>query len=204
VDCTLCGSPLLPPYLSLLLLLLLLLRAGELIPTKGAVRQHPHLRMARYTQHAVDCLDLTMEPLEFFLKTFPKVEREEMRTKLGRFGISGEMQTTKMAYLSDGIKSRTIFALMAMRTPHVLLLDEPTNNLGACQLVCVSSVAASAPQAVAGVCTTPVASASPPFCCAPPCRHGVNRRTRCGRQGVQGRRRPRLTRHSPHLSGEGG
>ncbi len=87
--------------------------------------------MARYTQHAVDCLDITMEPLEFFMKTFPKVSLEDMRSKLGRFGISGVYQTTKMAYLSDGIKSRTIFALMAMRTPHVLLLDEPTNNLGA-------------------------------------------------------------------------
>lgn len=60
------------------------------------MRQHPHLRLARYTQHAVDCLDITMEPLEFFCKSFPKIPLEEMRSRLGRFGISGEYQTTKI------------------------------------------------------------------------------------------------------------
>lgn len=38
---------------------LLKLICGELVPTSGAVRPHPHLRMARYTQHFVDALDLT-------------------------------------------------------------------------------------------------------------------------------------------------
>ena len=39
------------------------------------------------------------------------------------------MQTTKIAELSEGQKSRLVFGMICMQRPNLLLLDEPTNHL---------------------------------------------------------------------------
>jgi len=58
-----------------------------------------------------------------------ELEQEAMRQAIGKFGITGKVQTTPMKILSDGQKSRVVFALLAWRYPQLLLLDEPTNHL---------------------------------------------------------------------------
>jgi ATP-binding cassette subfamily F protein 2 len=108
---------------------LLKLMNGELMPSDGAVRPHPKLCMTKYTQHFVDSLDITKTPLEFFMILHEDEPEEKVRQYLGRYGISGREQTTRMEFLSDGIKSRIVFAKMAMAAPHILLLDEPSNSL---------------------------------------------------------------------------
>jgi len=110
---------------------LLKLICHELHPVEGQVKPHAHLRIAKYTQHFVDTLDLDRTPLDYFASLGPlKDETEQsLRQYLGKFAVTGDFQTTEMKYLSDGIKSRVVFAQMAVFKPHILMLDEPTNHL---------------------------------------------------------------------------
>jgi len=104
---------------------------GKLSPTSGVVSRHTHLKLGVYSQHSAEQLDLTKSALDFVRDKFHHISQDLQywRQQLGRYGMTGEAQTSKMATLSDGQKSRIVFALLAIEGPNMLLLDEPTNGL---------------------------------------------------------------------------
>ena len=106
------------------------LMCRELEPTAGYVAKNAHCIMARFHQHFVDQINMDLTPLEWMSQEYPDVtEPPILRSALGRFGVSGKAQMTPMKTLSDGQKSRVVFAWMAFKRPHFMILDEPTNHL---------------------------------------------------------------------------
>ncbi|KAH8791806.1 putative ABC transporter ATP-binding protein ARB1 [Hyaloscypha finlandica] len=110
---------------------LLRLMTGKLSPTGGQVSRHTHLKMGVYSQHSSEQLDLTKSALDFVRDKYADKSQDYQywRQQLGKYGLSGESQTALMGTLSEGQKSRIVFALLAIDGPNMLLLDEPTNGL---------------------------------------------------------------------------
>lgn len=110
---------------------LLRIMTGKLSPTSGSVSRHTHLKLGLYSQHSAEQLDLTKSSLDFVRDKYSSISQDYQywRQQLGRYGLSGEGQTALMGTLSEGQRSRVVFALLAIESPNMLLLDEPTNGL---------------------------------------------------------------------------
>jgi len=110
---------------------LLKIFTGGLSPTKGQVSRHTHLKLGVYSQHSAEQLDLNKSALDFVRDKYASVSQDYQywRQQLGKYGLSGEAQTALMGTLSEGQKSRIVFALLAIESPNMILLDEPTNGL---------------------------------------------------------------------------
>ena len=93
------------------------------------MNRHTKLRLARFSQHHLESMDLEKDCVNHMKSLESEMPLETARAYLGRFGLSGELATKPVKFLSGGQKSRLAFAELAWRQPHIMLLDEPTNHL---------------------------------------------------------------------------
>lgn len=108
---------------------ILKLIAGELQPSSGTVFRSAKVRIAVFSQHHVDGLDLSSNPLLYMMRCYPGVPEQKLRSHLGSFGVTGNLALQPMYTLSGGQKSRVAFAKITFKKPHIILLDEPSNHL---------------------------------------------------------------------------
>ncbi|KAG8659017.1 ABC transporter F family member 3 isoform X2 [Manihot esculenta] len=108
---------------------ILKLIAGELQPSSGTIFRSAKVRIAVFSQHHVDGLDLSSNPLLYMMRCFPGVPEQKLRAHLGSFGVTGNLALQPMYTLSGGQKSRVAFAKITFKKPHIILLDEPSNHL---------------------------------------------------------------------------
>jgi len=80
---------------------LLKLISGELKPVSGTAFRSPKVRMAVFSQHHVDGLDLSKSPLLYFVHSFPGVPEQRLRSHLGAFGLSGSLALQPMYTLLE-------------------------------------------------------------------------------------------------------
>eukprot|EP00038_Savillea_parva_P002367 m.113733 g.113733 ORF g.113733 m.113733 type:complete len:819 (-) comp10814_c1_seq2:62-2518(-) len=102
--------------------------AGDLAPVSGSVRKNRRLRLAFFSQHVTDALDIKQSPCQVMASKFPDATEQEIRAHLGKFGVRS-IATTPIKMLSGGEKTRCALAVVTFTPPHLLLLDEPTNHL---------------------------------------------------------------------------
>ncbi|XP_037075994.1 LOW QUALITY PROTEIN: ATP-binding cassette sub-family F member 3-like [Pollicipes pollicipes] len=108
---------------------LLKILMDDLSPVAGMRHAHRNLKIAFFSQHHVDQLDMTVHSIQLLAKRFPGRPVEEYRQQLGSFGVSGDLATQQVGSLSGGQKSRVAFAALCMARPNFFILDEPTNHL---------------------------------------------------------------------------
>ncbi|CAG8573439.1 13821_t:CDS:10 [Racocetra persica] len=104
---------------------------GELQPVTGRISRHTNLKLAKYSQHSADQLEMDLSPIQYMRKKFSHMNGDVdfWRNQIGRYGLTGAHQTSLIKTLSDGLKTRLVFAELVLSTPDIVLMDEPTNHL---------------------------------------------------------------------------
>lgn len=109
----------------------------EARPTSGSVSAHARLRLAYYSQHAVEALQ-ALGRAEADLTALSLLTREvegqlsegELRGLLAELGLPGRIASeTAVGRLSGGQLVRCELARLLWRRPHCLVLDEVTTHL---------------------------------------------------------------------------
>jgi ATP-binding cassette subfamily F protein 3 len=103
--------------------------AGALELQAGRMRRERRIKVGWFHQHQIEALDPADTPLDIIRRERPDDSETSHRSRLAGFGIGFDKQSTTVANLSGGERSRLLLNLVAMGAPHLLILDEPTNHL---------------------------------------------------------------------------
>jgi len=101
----------------------------KLNPNTGEVKHHAKYTLAYFGQHSTAELDLELTPTEFMIREFPEERVGNLKNHLGKTGVLGDVQSTRMKNLSYSQRSCVIFSKLTFVCPHLLIMDEPTNFL---------------------------------------------------------------------------
>lgn len=123
---------------------LIKLLVDQLKPSKGTFTAHPRVKIAYYSQHAVDSLK-TMQLPQQDPNAIPcalaslnqraaelgeELTEQDSRGLLGSMGLPGRVATDiPVSRLSGGQLVRLELCRLLLARPHVLILDEPTTHL---------------------------------------------------------------------------
>ncbi|MBL8700790.1 MAG: ABC-F family ATP-binding cassette domain-containing protein [Alphaproteobacteria bacterium] len=105
------------------------LLAGRLAPETGTAQRAPKLEVGFFAQHQIEEMRPERSAYHHLEAILPRDTPEQLRTRLGGFGFSGDKADLPVSELSGGERARLNFALITAHKPALLLLDEPTNHL---------------------------------------------------------------------------
>ncbi|MDR1437835.1 MAG: ATP-binding cassette domain-containing protein [Puniceicoccales bacterium] len=103
--------------------------ASEIALQGGVLKCAKSLKIAYFSQHQEEMLDLGKTPVELFRQRCTDFNETQIRGHLAQFGISKERALTVAKKLSGGEKTRLLLSMETLCQPHLLILDEPTNHL---------------------------------------------------------------------------
>eukprot|EP01084_Bolivina_argentea_P269482 458028_1 len=101
---------------------------GDLCAVSGFYDKNRCARISLFKQHHTEQLDMKQDATDYIKEKY-KEKEAYVRSKLGRFNLTGKQQKTIMENLSGGEKSRVAFCIACWKEPHFLIMDEPTNHL---------------------------------------------------------------------------
>lgn len=103
--------------------------AGALELQSGHMQRERRIKVGWFHQHQIEALNPADTPLDIIRRERPDDSETAHRSRLAKFGIGFDKQSTTVENLSGGERARLLLNLVAMAAPHLLILDEPTNHL---------------------------------------------------------------------------
>lgn len=99
-----------------------------MLPHAGKLRWASNVKISYFEQESAN-LDPFNTVIDELHRHYPILTDLDIRSLLGRVGITGENVFKETGVISGGERAKVCFALMMLEKGNVLILDEPTNHL---------------------------------------------------------------------------